>query len=435
MVAAVAIVTLPPVAQNQHLASQETASMSGPGLRQPRLAIVGCGQIVTHHLAAMNYSTATTTTSSATPLLPPLFRVVALCDPNPVRRNVVQGLLPADNVVSHYNSLDELLRDSAVLYDVIFIAVPHDLHESLALQALSQTSTTTTVVLEKPLAPTAAACDRLVQASLEYSNRLIVAEQSPYWPEVVLAKELLQPTSPSPSAIGDIVSAAAYYYESMRDNVTSGSVASGGGLGWRGSIARAGGGIAMDGGVHWIRPVREMLGGRIARVVGHVYSHPGTSRALDMEGETVGHALFAIERPRMPAPPDDDEPPLPPLIGTYSCCLLATAPMAHDTCPYFRITGTGGEIVIYGSGLQPDTPGAGGLRLYNAAWPTGREMFDPHRRGGFFLGFAALWREIHRIVGDSDGAAAHETVVRAADDVRVVLALYKSSASQQWEST
>jgi hypothetical protein len=54
--------------------------------------------------------------------------------------------------------------------------------------------------------------------------------------------------------------------------------------------------------------------------------------------------------------------------------------------------------------------------------------------GGFFLGFAGLWQDILRMARTNDKVAAHESVVRAADDVRVVLAIYKSSETGQWET-
>jgi predicted dehydrogenase len=117
--------------------------------------------------------------------------------------------------------------------------------------------------------------------------------------------------------------------------------------------------------------------------------------------------------------------------------MLATAPMAHDTCPYFRITGTDGEIVIYGDGLFKTKPGAGGLRLYNHKHVHGQEMMllPPDRLGGFFLGFGKLWENIADMIQNARHDAMHETVVQAANDVRVVLALYKSAKSGQWEST
>ena len=420
--------------------------------QQLGLAIVGCGQIVTHHLEALSSTNIT-------------FQVRALCDPSAERRQVIlnlaRSLHTAAESVQQYESLDAMIVESsprtvmAAWIDVMFIAVPHDLHEPLALQALAIQPPLPLVVLEKPLAPTAAACDGLLAASLESHRRLVVAEQSPYWPAVQRARQLIIGND---RAIGTVISAAAYYYESMRDNITSGSVdmtnaaaaaagtgsnsGGGGGLGWRGSLARAGGGIALDGGLHWIRPLRELCG-RIDKVVGVVRTH--LAPQLQMEGESLGHALLEISTPTTTAGEEGEDDDVNdaltqpagsgPLIATYSCNMLATAPMAHDTCPYFRLTGNRGEIVIHGDGLFKTKPGAGGLRLYNDEFPQGREILAADQTGGFFLGFAGLWQEISRICVERDGAAAHETVVRAADDVRVVLALYKSSQTGRWEST
>jgi len=85
--------------------------------------------------------------------------------------------------------------------DVIFMAVPHDLHETLAIQALG---THKIVVMEKPLAPTRDACNRLVQVSQNLSeSMLIVAKQSPYWQEVALARTMI-----ADGASGNVVTAA-----------------------------------------------------------------------------------------------------------------------------------------------------------------------------------------------------------------------------------
>jgi UDP-N-acetyl-2-amino-2-deoxyglucuronate dehydrogenase len=404
------------------------------------LAIVGCGQIVTHHLEAMAAA------------LPGKMQLRALCDPSQERRRIIEELVHQNNddnnnyassllsggpSIRHFDTLDDLLSPSESHgIDVIFVAVPHDLHEKLAMQALASRPHKI-VVMEKPLAPTRDACARLVELSAKLmtdgqhatssesvlpSPMLMIAEQSPYWQEVALARQLI-----AEGAIGPIVTAAAYYYESMRDNVTSGSVAESGGLGWRGSIARAGGGIAIDGGLHWIRPLREMLGRRIERVVAVVRRN--LEPRLQMEGESVGHALFQMEPDASYVEPDGAGP----LVATYSCNMLASAPMAHSTCPYFRITGTKGELVIHGNGLFRQEPGAGGLRLYNDEHPKGKELFPADRKGGFFLGFAGLWAEIYRIATTRDYEGAHQSVVRAAEDVRVVLAMYRSAENSAWE--
>jgi predicted dehydrogenase len=402
------------------------------------LAIVGCGQIVTHHLEAIAATEA--------------FQIEALCDPSKDRRSVIRNLPSVQTInkdhnhnndekqrlmISEFNTLDELIAASGTMVDVIFIAVPHDLHETLAMQALTQTSSF--VVLEKPLAPTLESCNRLVQASSldQHKGRLYIAEQSPYWPGVARAKEMVRQ-----GAIGTLVSAAAYYYESMRDNITSGSVEDGGGLGWRGSIARAGGGIAMDGGLHWLRPLREVCG-KAVKVTGII--RPNLAPSLKMEGEALGHALLEIEEATTTTTtttssdssseflrqPENSGP----LVVTYSCNMLATAPMAHDRCPYFRFTGIEGELIILGNGLDKTSPGAGNLIWYHDGAPQGTPVLPTDQTGGFFRGFEGLWRQILRTVQTKDAEAAHESVVRAADDVKVVLALYRSSESRQWEPT
>ena len=130
------------------------------------------------------------------------------------------------------------------------------------------------------------------------------------------------------------MSAASYYFESMRDNVTSG-VDAGGGLGWRCSLVRAGGGIVVDGGLHWIRPLRELCG-NIRSVVGAT-RRGFESDALQLEGESLAHALFRFDPPsaarmgeahaaRVRQKTDEGG-----LIATYSASMVSTAPMAYDT--------------------------------------------------------------------------------------------------------
>ena len=157
------------------------------------VACIGCGQIVTHHVEAM-------ATSSSSHLSANKIVIRALCDPSKERRQVIEQLasnhkLLHDGTSHHYALLDDLINDTDVLntIDVLFIAVPHDLHETLCMQALS---TNKIVVMEKPLAPTRDGCDRLVQVSSELSSSsngamLIVAEQSPYWQEVAMARRLI----------------------------------------------------------------------------------------------------------------------------------------------------------------------------------------------------------------------------------------------------
>ena len=384
------------------------------------IAIVGCGQIVTHHCKALSQIQNVS--------------VRALCDPSKERRDVIHQLCEQYQLIeqkqttlTQYHSLQELLHDKTNIEncDLIFIAVPHDLHVSIACQALDAGKH---VLMEKPLAPTMEECHTLQKASQQSKGFLLIAEQSPYWQEIEKAKEML---SSKENAIGSLITAASYYYESMRDNVTSG-LTDDGGLGWRCSLKKCGGGIVIDGGLHWIRPLRELCGD-ITSVIG---VKQNCQLGLKMEGETLAHALFKI-RNKYYSPNcdnhniDNKDGNIEELVATYSANMMHTAPMCHDAAPYFRLTGTKGELIIPGTGLNPN--GGGGLRLYNETYPNGHDLFPTDRQGGFFLGFQGLWKEMLRIIKTEDRDAAHRSVRNAAADVALVLALYKSSESGQWE--
>ena len=58
--------------------------------------------------------------------------------------------------------MEEMLADPALTLDVVVLCVPHDLHESLAVKALDHGCF---VVLEKPLAVTVPACERILAAA------------------------------------------------------------------------------------------------------------------------------------------------------------------------------------------------------------------------------------------------------------------------------
>ena len=384
------------------------------------LVIVGCGQIVTHHCVALGA------------LPPSTFQIVALVDPSDERRQVISKQLRdksphmLESPLMECGSLDELLNNEHIMKQkpAVFISVPHDLHVTLAKQALD---VGLDVVMEKPLAPTIEGCKELLQHADQSEGMLIISEQSPYWQEVAKAKTLLQE-----GAIGTLISAAAFYYESMRDNVTSGTDASGG-LGWRTSLKRAGGGIVIDGGLHWLRPLREFCG-EVDSVVGVCRN---AEAGLGMEGETLAHALLKMSPSACPnggeSSPSSSHQTQPKnsgqLVATFSANMMHTAPMAHDECPYFRLTGTKGEMIIYGTGLNPN--GGGGLKLYNQVG--GVDLFPRDRQGGFFLGFQGVWEVVAGILTDGDRTRARDTVRNAAADVAVALTLYKSSESGKWE--
>ena len=78
-----------------------------------------------------------------------------------------------------FSSLSEALAVGG--FEAVVLMVPHELHEAMALQCLEAGKH---ILLEKPLAHSVAACERLVAAAEAAGTVVMVAENSCYWPEV-----------------------------------------------------------------------------------------------------------------------------------------------------------------------------------------------------------------------------------------------------------
>ena len=157
-----------------------------------RIGVVGCGKIVMHHFRGIAATTKAV--------------VVALIEPNETRRLEAAKLAlstgAASSAPEEYTDLSMLPKGAV---DLLLLCVPHDLHENLCEQALSQCA----VVIEKPLASSVGGCRRIIQAAQEHNRQLFVAENSAFWPEVLHAKQLIQQ-----GLIGDLVAIHGHYYES-----------------------------------------------------------------------------------------------------------------------------------------------------------------------------------------------------------------------------
>ena len=125
-----------------------------------RTAIVGCGAIALWHLDAID--------RAAVPI-----QVVAAVDPVAANSERVAARTGA----TAYDSLETALDTGD--FDAVLIAVPHHLHERVATAALRAGKH---VLLEKPLAPTLDACDRILTAARAAGTVFMVAENAQYWP-------------------------------------------------------------------------------------------------------------------------------------------------------------------------------------------------------------------------------------------------------------
>jgi len=328
------------------------------------MALVGCGYIARAHWRGIRYHA-------------PRIEVTAVVDADPKNAAAMSERTGA----ASFESLNEALSKGA--FDAVDLMLPHDLHEEAAIEAFAAGKH---VVLEKPMAPDLAACKHIMDAAESAGTVFMIAEQAQYWPHIVQARELIDA-----GQIGEVVTARACFYDPL--NVSSDDP-----VPWRFKLSRAGGGICIDGGAHWIRPLRMMLG-EVDEVIAATGSH-----IADMEGESWARALMRFD------------------AGvTVSFEALLSAGVVAPT-EDFRVTGTKGEIVI-------EHGREGRLLLFNDANPDGEIVMETFPGKVDSYGFE---------LNDFSLAVLESRALAAAPDyslgeLRTALAMYRSVQSRTWE--
>ena len=327
-----------------------------------RVALVGCGAISQMHLLGIREGA-------------PRTDVVAAVDPDVARA----AELAASTGAQAYGSLDEALGAGG--FEAVLLLLPHALHEDVALRCFAAGKH---VLLEKPMAPDPEACARILEAARRAGTVFMVGENAQYWPEVMTARDLL-----AEGVIGDVVTArACIFFPPLASYY-------GGERPWRFDLAAAGGGIAVDTGSHWIRPLRMWLG-----EVDEVVAALGRPFAA-MEGESLVRALLRFRSG---------------VVASFDA-LLSEAPLAPELL--FRITGSAGEITI---------DGLGRVLVYDGADRKGRPAAEPQ---GYMKSYGGELGDFERAV--LDGAPLAAGPEEALGELRAALAMYRSARSGRWE--
>jgi len=329
--------------------------------RRLRLAFVGCGAIARWHLAALRAAA-------------PRTDVTAAVDVDRGRARAMAEETDAEP----FGSLDDALV--AGTFDAVLIMVPHRYHEELAVTAMRAGKH---VLLEKPMAPTLDACDRILAAARQSAAVFFVAENAQYWPEVVLTRDLVDD-----GAVGEVITARAWHCAPPMDPFHGQDH-------WRFSVAEAGGGVAIDAGSHWLRPLRMWMG-ELVEVVA------ATSRPYEaMEGESMCRALCRFDSG---------------VVASFDA-ILSPGPVAP--LPLFQVTGSRGELVI-------DVLGR--VKLYDGTDPRGVVVGQgayPQSYEGQIAAFEAAVL---------DGVPAPVGAEFSLGELRGALAMYRSAQSGRWES-
>lgn len=331
---------------------------------QTKMALIGCGGIARAHWRGIKYHA-------------PRIFVTAVVDTDGASAQAMAERTGARS----FTSLEAALAEGD--FDSVDIMLPHDLHEAAALACFAAGKH---VCLEKPMAHTLESAQRILEAAKKVDTVFFIAEQAQYWPDVLEAARLIKA-----GAVGEVVSARAFFYDPLTVSEDQTKP-------WRYFMAQSGGGIAVDGGAHWIRPLRMMLG-EIDEVIAEIACHtPGR------EGESVAHALFRFESG---------------LVATFDALESAGA---MGPVQDFRITGTSGELIA-------ERGREGGLNLYDSDHPTGVRMADAFPGRADSYGF-----ELHDFsLAVLEGRAPAATPEHSLGEFRTAQAMYRSAVSKRWE--
>jgi predicted dehydrogenase len=330
--------------------------------RTLKLALVGCGAISRLHLPAIREGARRT-------------EIVAAVDSDPARADATAR----ETGASAFTSLEDALAHGG--FDAVDLMLPHHVHEEAAIRCLEAGKH---VLLEKPLATSLAACERVLGAARRTGTVFMVGENTQYWPEVLTAKRLLDD-----GAIGEIVTARASFAIPPMPQFYAGPNA------WRLDNAIAGGGITLDTGSHWIRPLRMWLG-EVDEAVG-VLGRPWPA----MQGESLVRALLRFRSG----------------VSAVLDGIMKEPPFVPESM--FRLTGTRGEITVERTGHAV---------LWDAEHPEGRRVGD---EGGYLRSFAGEMADFEAAVLDGRPLAAGPD--HAIGELRTALAIYRSAESGRFE--
>lgn len=328
-----------------------------------RLGLVGCGAIAGWHHDAIDRKAERTT-------------VTATVDPDLARAEA----LAERSGATAFASLDQALAAEA--FDAALVMVPHHLHEEVAAAVLGAGKH---LLLEKPVAHTVEAAERLLATPRADGLVFQIAENAQFWPEVLEVQRLI-----AAGAIGEVISARSWHCAPpMGDFYPDGA--------WRLAAGSAGGGVAIDTGSHWFRPLRMWLG-EVTEVLA-VTGHPFAA----MEGESMVRSLCRFDS------------------GVVAGFDVTLTPGAAALEPFFQVTGTKGELVVEALGEVVLWDGSPGTELTGTVVSRGNYM---HSYGNQIQAFEAAVL---------DGAEYPVPPEYALGELRAAHALYRSAESKQWE--
>jgi predicted dehydrogenase len=331
-----------------------------------KLALIGCGNIAQEHWRGIQ--------SHAHRI-----RVTAVVDADAARAAKMAGQTGAHA----FTSIDEALAQGN--FGAVDIMLPHHEHEPAVLKAFAAGKH---VVLEKPMSTNVESSQRILDAAKNAGTVFMVAEQAQYWPDALLVQDVIRS-----GRIGEVITARAVFANAATPAATSPDPKP-----WRYFLSMAGGGISIDGGAHWIRPLRMWLG-----EVEEVVAALGRPLAA-MEGESFARALLRFRS------------------GVVANFDALYGGAVHGAGDEFRVTGTLGEIII-------ERGWHGRVLVVDHEHPQGEVIHTKGEGRRDAFGFELL--DFERAVLDGTPLAASPEY--SLGELRTALAMVRSAETKRWE--
>jgi xylose dehydrogenase (NAD/NADP) len=245
--------------------------------------------------------------------------IVAIASRDESRARVVATQL---DIPRSYGSYADVLLDDNV--DAVYIPLPNSLHAEWTTKAAEAGKH---VLCEKPMAPTVAECQDMVEACRRAGVRLMEAFMYRFHPQHARVKTLI-----AAGAIGQPTLMRSSFCVQMRRPPEDIRFS-----------PDLGGGALLDVGVYAIDAVRWLLGGDPVSVAGQVSVSP---TGIDTS------AAIAL------AFPED-------VLATVACSFVANGGGSYE------LLGPDGKITVHQAFAQP--PGS----PPRVTWPNGEELFEP----------------------------------------------------------
>jgi predicted dehydrogenase len=220
-----------------------------------RIGIIGAGDVAERHVEGLVRAGGVV--------------LAGVAEPVGERRRAFQARHGID-----FGTADHRLLLSAKDVDAVLVLTPHHLHADMVVEALRAGKH---VICEKPMAPTAAACDRMLEAARAAGRVLLVTHS--------LREDFFFKTAARRAAGGAfgrlIAGSFRWFTDELARLEDPGH--------WKGTRAESGGGVLIDGGCH-VADLGNALFGRAARV--SAFGAKLVARRAEVAEDT---AVFAVE--------------------------------------------------------------------------------------------------------------------------------------------